>query len=186
MHFEMKDIFRHSPGIETKRPPALQRDLAIRFRKEENAILLINQVDRNIYRLNKTAGDIFLLCDGQHATQDIIDEMMKKYEGDADRTRTAIINTLEDLIQKGMVKIIEKPGEPEDTVFLHREGSTDSYRLNSTMSFIWRSVNGERRVEDIISFVEETYQVPHEKAEKAVSDAVEYFLSESLLEKVNP
>lgn len=119
MPIEMRDVFQHHPDIETKRTLALQRDPNIRYREEENGILLFNQVDRNVYWLNKTAGEIFLLCDGHRATQDIINEVTEKYEGDPQHMKDAVINVLEDLIQRGMVQIVDKPGEPEDTAFLH-------------------------------------------------------------------
>lgn len=185
MPIEMKAVFQHQPDIETKRTPALQRDSNIRYREEENGILLINQVDRNVYRLNRTAGEIFLMCDGERATQDIINEIIEKYEGDPQHIKDAVINVLEDLIQRGMVQIVDKPGEPENTAFLHREGTSDSYKLNSTMTFIWKNIDGLKPVEQIIAETRDAYEIPHEKAEKAVLNAIEYFASENLVERVN-
>lgn len=185
MSIEMKDVFEHQSDIETKRTPALLRDPNIRYREEENGILLINQVDRNVYRLNKTAGEIFLLCNGHRATQDVINEITQKYEGDPQKIRDSVITVLEDLIQRGMVQIVDKPGEPEDTAFVHRDGTSDSYRLNKTMTFIWKNIDGKKSVEQVITETEKMYDIPHEKAEKAVVDAVTYFVSENLLKKVN-
>ena len=185
MTVEMKDVFEHHSDIETKRTPALLRDPNIRYREEEKGILLINQVDRNVYRLNKTAGEIFLLCDGHRATQDVINEITEKYEGDPQRIRDSVITVLEDLIHRGMVQIVDNPGEPEDAAFLHREGTSDSYKLNKTMTFIWKSIDGEKSVEQIITETKKMYDIPHEKAEKAVLDAFSYFVSEDLLKKVN-
>lgn len=185
MHIEINNIFQHKKDIETKRPPALDKDPNIRFREEQDAILLINQVDRNIYRLNRTAGDIFLLCDGHNATQDIVDEITRKYEGDSHHIKDAVIKILEDLIGKGMVHIIEKPGEPEGAAFLHREGTSDSYKLNTTMTFIWNQIDGTKSVGKTIDIVRDTYEIPHEKAESAVKNALEYFISENLVERVD-
>ncbi|MBU7045193.1 MAG: PqqD family protein [Theionarchaea archaeon] len=185
MAIEMKDVFKHQPDIETKRTPALQRDLNIRYREEEEGILLINQVDRNVYRLNRTAGEIFLMCDGINATQDIINKITEKYEGDPQHIKDAVINVLEDLIQRGMVQIVDKPGEPEDTAFLHREGTSDSYKLNRTMTFIWKNIDGVKPIEQIINETRDTYEIPHETAEKAVLNAVAYFVSENLVLQVN-
>jgi hypothetical protein len=53
------------------------------------------------------------------------------------------------------------------------------------MTFIWKNIDGKKSVEQVITETEKAYNIPHEKAEKAVVDAVTYFVSENLLRKVN-
>ncbi|MBU7018010.1 MAG: PqqD family protein [Theionarchaea archaeon] len=70
----------------------------------ENFIVILKYFRIRRFLVNRTAGDIFLLCDGHNATQDIIDEIMRKYEGDSDYIKDAVITVLKDLIGKGMVQ----------------------------------------------------------------------------------
>ena len=67
--------------------------------------LLIFDADGDqLHVLNETAREIFLLCDGARTETEIVESICRTYEVDAETARTDLLQTVDQLIQLGVLE----------------------------------------------------------------------------------
>jgi hypothetical protein len=57
-----------------------------------------------IHVLNETAREIYLLCDGEHGVDQMVEALVARYEIDAESARRDVLAVLDDLAELGLVK----------------------------------------------------------------------------------
>ncbi len=66
-------------------------------------ISLFDAETNNVIVLNSTASDVWRLCDGEQTLEEIISLLAQAYQCPADRIRSDVTETIEELVDKGVL-----------------------------------------------------------------------------------
>ena len=69
----------------------------------DGEISLYDPTNENVTILNGTASDVWLLCDGQHSAEEIVDLLASSYGVDADQIRDEVTRTIEEFVETGLL-----------------------------------------------------------------------------------
>jgi hypothetical protein len=68
----------------------------------------------------------------------------------------------------------------DETILVNESGDT-LHTLNETGSFVWSLIDGRRSLGEILSFMDEEYDLPADAAEKEVADFVQELVQRGLV-----
>ena len=87
----------------------LKRDEKVTWRTLERDCILLHLTSGFYYTLNDVGRFLWESFDGERKLQDIYEEMLEQYEVDPETARKDMSELIDDLMQEGLLKSIEKP-----------------------------------------------------------------------------
>lgn len=69
----------------------------------DGEISLYDPENENVTILNDTASDVWLLCDGEHSTEEIVNLLASSYGVGADQIRDEITRTIDEFMEAGLL-----------------------------------------------------------------------------------
>ena len=87
----------------------LKRDEKVTWRTLEKDCILLHLTSGFYYTLNDVGRFLWESLDGEQKLQDIYEEMLEQYEVDPETARKDMVELIDDLMQEGLLKSIEKP-----------------------------------------------------------------------------
>ena len=80
---------------------------ALVTRNVDEEVLIVDQERDKIHQLNLSAGFIWSQCDGNNSVEDIVTKTFEKFDLDKDQIRKDVNSTLENLIEKNLIELIQ-------------------------------------------------------------------------------
>lgn len=69
----------------------------------DGEISLYDPENENVTILNDTASDVWLLCDGEHSAEEIVNLLASSYGVNADQIRDEVTRTIDEFIETGLL-----------------------------------------------------------------------------------
>ncbi|MEV0195765.1 PqqD family protein [Nonomuraea sp. NPDC050691] len=85
------------------------REKTVRAYRVQGDTILFRYIDR--YRTNEVGGFIVALCDGGHSGADIVQALVDRYEIDRDRAVSVTTRFLQDMRDKGFLRLQVAAGD---------------------------------------------------------------------------
>ena len=76
-------------------------------RKVDNELLIVDQRNNKIHRLNASAEFILSLCDGQFSVEEIVNKSFENFDADEEQIRNDVNITLENLLELDLIELSE-------------------------------------------------------------------------------
>lgn len=69
----------------------------------DGEISLYDPENENVTILNDTASDVWLLCDGEHSAEEIVNLLASSYGVNADQIRDEVTRTIDEFVEAGLL-----------------------------------------------------------------------------------
>lgn len=69
----------------------------IRYQKADDEAILLDRRNRRVHQLDRAGASILRYCDGNHAVEDIVEQLLDEYEVGPDKLSADVLNFLQDL-----------------------------------------------------------------------------------------